>query len=74
VEACLADLEAIREDYGIERWIVAGHSSGADLAFAYALHYPERVYGFICIAGGRIHNDREMKGAIFVIRRVTCGR
>ncbi len=59
IETCLADLEAIRQHYGIERWMVGGHSAGADLALAYALAYPDRVLGFICIAGGRIHNDRE---------------
>ena len=56
---CLAELEAIRVAYGLERWIVAGHSAGADLALLYALHYPERTMGFVCVAGGRIHNDRE---------------
>ena len=59
IETCLADLEAVRQHYGIERWIVGGHSAGADFALAYALEYPERVLGFICISGGRIHNDRE---------------
>jgi proline iminopeptidase len=59
METCLADLEAVRQHYDIERWIVGGHSAGADLALAYALAYPERVLGFICISGGRIHNDRE---------------
>jgi proline iminopeptidase len=59
VEICLADLEAVRQHYDIERWIVSGHSAGADLALAYALAYPDRVLGLICISGGRIHNDRE---------------
>jgi proline iminopeptidase len=59
IETCLADLEAVRQHYGIERWIVVGHSAGADLALAYTLAYSERVLSFICIAGGRIHNDRE---------------
>jgi proline iminopeptidase len=59
VATCLADLEATRQHYGIERWIIGGHSAGADLALAYTLAYPARVYGFICISGGRIHNDRE---------------
>src|SRR3954469_2707338 len=53
VATCLADLEAIRQHYRIGRWIVGGHSAGADLALAYALTYPEYVLGFICIAGGR---------------------
>ena len=59
VGTCLEDLESIRRHYQITHWVVAGHSWGADLALTYALHYPEYVYGFVCIAGGRIHNDRE---------------
>jgi proline iminopeptidase len=59
VETCLADLEAVRQHYGIERWIVGGHSAGADLALTYALAHPDRVLGLICISGGRVHNDRE---------------
>jgi proline iminopeptidase len=59
IATCLADLEAIRQHYRIERWIIGGHSAGADLALAYALAYPGHVLGLICIAGGRIHNDRE---------------
>jgi pimeloyl-ACP methyl ester carboxylesterase len=47
VETCLTNLEAVRRHYGIERWIVGGHSAGADLALAYTLAYPERVLGFI---------------------------
>jgi proline iminopeptidase len=56
---CLIDLEAIRQRYNLERWIVGGHLWGADLALFYALEHPERVLGLICIAGGRVHNDRE---------------
>jgi proline iminopeptidase len=59
VEDCIADLETIRQSYGFEQWIVGGHSWGADLALAYALTFPQRVRGIICLAGGRIHNDRE---------------
>ena len=59
IKACLQDIESIRTFYGIEGWIVGGHSWGADLALMYALRYPERTQGFICMAGGRFHNDRE---------------
>lgn len=59
VETSLADLELIRQHYNIDQWIIIGHSWGADLALFYALHYPEHVRGFVCIAGGRVHNDRE---------------
>ena len=59
IEACLADLESIRKSYKIDRWIIGGHSWGADLALVYALEYTQHVSGLICIAGGRVHNDRE---------------
>jgi len=57
-ETCVADLEAIRQSYGIERWIVGGHSWGPNVALAYALAYPERVLGLIAISGGKICDDR----------------
>jgi proline iminopeptidase len=59
VETSLEDLEIIRQHYGVERWVVAGHSWGACVALAYALQYPERVHGFVCLAGGLVHTDRE---------------
>jgi proline iminopeptidase len=59
IETCLVDLENIRCHYQIDRWIIGGHSWGADLALIYALEHPSQVAGLICIAGGRIHNDRE---------------
>lgn len=59
VETCLSDLEHVRNHYGIDRWTIGGHSWGADLALLYALKYQRHVAGLICIAGGRVHNDRE---------------
>ncbi|HEY4225741.1 MAG TPA: prolyl aminopeptidase [Pseudolysinimonas sp.] len=39
----VADLEALRESLGIERWQVFGGSWGSSLALAYAETYPDRV-------------------------------
>ena len=36
----LADLEALRERLGYDRWTVLGHSAGANLALNYALSFP----------------------------------
>lgn len=55
----MADIEAIRKHYGFNKWVVIGHSWGADLALLYALRYPQYCLGFVCMAGGRMHNDRE---------------
>jgi len=43
----VADMEAIRERFGFQRWIVSGGSWGATLALAYAQAHPERVAGLV---------------------------
>ncbi len=58
VDTLLSDAEAVRREYGIEKFIVAGHSFGPNAALAYALRYPSRVLGLVGIAGGNVLNDR----------------
>lgn len=43
----VADIEAIRQHYAIEKWIVVGGSWGSTLALAYAEAHPERVTGLV---------------------------
>ena len=43
----VADIEAIRQHYAIEKWLVVGGSWGSTLALAYAEAYPERVTGLV---------------------------
>jgi proline iminopeptidase len=43
----IADMEAIREKFGFERWMLAGGSWGATLALAYAQAHPDRVTGIV---------------------------
>ncbi len=43
----VADIEAIRERLGIERWVVFGGSWGSMLALAYARRHPERTLGLV---------------------------
>ncbi|MEJ2059954.1 MAG: prolyl aminopeptidase [Gammaproteobacteria bacterium] len=43
----VADMERIREELGIERWVVFGGSWGSTLGLAYAEAHPERVLGLI---------------------------
>jgi len=42
-ENLTADADALREELGIERWAVLGHSFGGHVALEYALRYPERL-------------------------------
>lgn len=43
----ISDLEAIRTEFGIERWQLFGGSWGATLALLYAEQFPERVSALI---------------------------
>lgn len=54
---CLQDLEALRHHFGYERWIIGGHSWGANLALDYAVTYPQRVLALIYLAGTGITED-----------------
>ena len=58
IDTLMADAEAVRREYGVERCMVVGHSFGPNAALAYALQYPSHVTGLIGIAGGSVVNDR----------------
>jgi proline iminopeptidase len=45
--ALVDDMEAVRERFGVEAWVLLGGSWGAALALAYAETLPERVLGMI---------------------------
>jgi pimeloyl-ACP methyl ester carboxylesterase len=51
VARSVQDLEALRTRWGLDRFIVAGHSWGAQLALHYALEYPQHVSGLIYVSG-----------------------
>jgi proline iminopeptidase len=51
VATAVADLEAVRAAWGVERWAVFGHSWGATLALAYAVAHPDRVRGLVYVSG-----------------------
>lgn len=59
----LADLDALRSALGHERWVVGGHSAGADYALAYALTYPGRVRALISLASTGVQDDRQWHAA-----------
>ena len=43
----IADLEALRQHLGVQRWLVFGGSWGSTLALAYGQAHPERCLGFV---------------------------
>lgn len=55
VASFVADLEALRRHWGHQRWLVGGHSWGANLALFYALRHPDRTLGVVYLAGTGLH-------------------
>lgn len=53
------DIEYIRKYYDIDKWIVGGHSWGANLALIYSLKYTQNVQKILYIAGNGFQNNRE---------------
>ena len=51
----IADMESLREQLGIDRWVVAGGSWGSTLSIAYAETHPARALGLLvfCMWLGR---------------------
>ncbi len=49
-QTLIEDIEAVRTQLGIERWIVTGVSWGSTLTLAYALQHPSRVLGIALVA------------------------
>lgn len=54
----IADIEDVRRQLDVDRWIVVGHSWGSDLAVRYALDHPSSVAAVIGVAGHGLHLDR----------------
>lgn len=46
-QALIGDIEALRVDRGIEKWLVFGGSWGSTLALAYGQSCPDRALGFV---------------------------
>src|SRR5215212_5242137 len=58
----IADMEVIREQFGISRWIIVGGSWGATLALAYAQAHPHRVSGLV-LRATFLGTRQELEGA-----------
>ncbi len=58
----IADMETIREHFGIARWMMVGGSWGATLALAYAQAHPERVSGIV-LRATFLGTRQELNGA-----------
>lgn len=60
LDVLIADFEELREDLGIERWAILGHSAGGNYAVEYAIRHPSAVSAvvFDCPCWDFDANDR----------------
>jgi proline iminopeptidase len=58
----VADLDAVRRHFALERIVLLGHSWGASLALNYALAHPERVAALIYVSGTGIGPEADWHG------------
>jgi proline iminopeptidase len=56
-EHLIGDIERLREQLGIERWLVVGGSWGSTLGLAYAERLPERVTEMVLFSVGTTSRD-----------------
>lgn len=63
----VGDMERLREELGIERWLVTGGSWGSTLSLAYAESHPNRVSGLVLFGvttGRRSEVDWAFRGGV----------
>ena len=71
VSSFIEDLEALRAHWRHDRWVVGGHSWGANLALFYALAHPNRTLGVIYIAGTGIKWGWQEHARAYRLARLT---
>jgi pimeloyl-ACP methyl ester carboxylesterase/DNA-binding CsgD family transcriptional regulator len=79
LDAWVADLEAVVDAAGVERFTLLGLSQGAQIAIAYAVKHPERV-SHLVVCGGYLGGDelttaeRERSEALDSLIRIGWGQ
>lgn len=53
----IEDLDKLRQELGIEKWIVCGYSYGGALAQFYTTAYPDNVLGMVLISSATLLHD-----------------
>ncbi|GAB2724546.1 alpha/beta fold hydrolase [Kitasatospora kifunensis] len=73
VERSLADLDAVRAHFGLERMALLGHSWGAQLALEYALRHPDRVSRLVYVSGTGIDHASSWRERHGLLERELLG-
>lgn len=60
-------LDSLQDQLNLDKFILAGHSFGGQIAIGYAVQYPKKVQKLILISAARIVRRKKIKVAIFRI-------
>jgi proline iminopeptidase len=71
VATFLADLEELRTELEVDRWVLGGHSWGALLGLLYCLRHEERAIGLLYVSGPALSPTRRADGWRERMRRLT---
>ena len=63
-DAFVADVQAIADGLGLDRFVLGGNSMGGGIAMAYAIAHPERLAGLVLVDAGGAPIRREGGGNI----------
>ncbi|WP_026897549.1 alpha/beta fold hydrolase [Daejeonella oryzae] len=70
----LKDFEEIRQQLGIAKWIVLGHSFAGGIQTSYAANYPQSISGMIML-NGTVNIAESLKGVVeYTRKRVPTGK
>ncbi len=64
----ICDMEKIREELGIEKWVLFGGSWGSTVALRYAIEFPENVLGMI-LRGIFLGSKKEINWFIYGLKK-----
>lgn len=70
LDDCVADLDALRGRWGLDRCAVGGHSWGAALALLYAMEHPARVTRLLYLNGMGIEHGWGPEHRLETLRRL----
>jgi proline-specific peptidase len=68
-ENLTADADALREQFGFEKWAVLGHSFGGHVALEYALRYPDRLSHLVLLDTGGDSRWSQQNAAELIAKR-----
>jgi pimeloyl-ACP methyl ester carboxylesterase len=63
------DLETLRVNLGLDRWLIFAHSDASRQAMEYAIEFPKACHGLFIVGGTTAIEDKKYKEAVAALRK-----